>query len=92
MTRQITKQHVKKKTAVVTETEEEALAALEEWNRPRTGEETLGEGGNANATAANDVIVINDTTGQEGKLEQAVERIKCLEEDLTAKEEVIKKI
>ena len=90
----ITKQHVKKKTAVVTETEEEALAALEEWNRPRAGDEALGEGGNTNATTtgANEVIVINDTTGQEGNLEQAVKRIKCLEEDLAAKEEVIKKI
>ena len=96
----ITRQHVKKQkateTVVVTETEEEALAALEEWNRPRPGEGDLGDvdkaNANANDTPENDVIVINEATGQEGNLEQAVERIKCLEEDLAAKEEVIKKI
>ena len=96
----ITRQHVKKQkateTVVVTKTEEEALAALEEWNRPRPGEGDLGDvdkaNANANDTPENDVIVINEATGQEGNLEQAVERIKCLEEDLAAKEEVIKKI
>ena len=38
------------------------------------------------------MVVINDTTGEEGSLGQAVERIKVLEEDLSVKEELVKKM
>ena len=92
----ITKHHVKKQKAPevagVIETEEAALAALDEWDRPRPGEKEVVEEENVEASTTDDVIVINDATGQEGTLEQAVERIKCLEEDLAAKEEVIKRV
>ena len=98
----ITKQHVKKNVpksvegvAETAETDAAALADLEQWDRPRDDEvEELEEEvviGGGDSQEMN-VIVINDVTGQEGNLVQAVERIKCLEEDLAAKEEVVKKL
>ena len=93
----ITRQHVKKQSdKEKTATEDDDLtaadlAALEEWNRPRGQEadpdkdvEVLGTIG------VEEREVIDVATGEEGNLVQAVERIKMLEEDLSAKEEVMK--
>ena len=92
----ITRQHVKKQKAPegagIVETEEAAIAALDEWDRPRPREKVVEVENEEDATRTEDVIVIKDATGQEGTIEQAVERIKCLEEDLAAKEEVIKRL
>ena len=99
-TRQHTKKSGKEDSTKPAETEEEALAALEEWNRPPREdedeevddeideEEDLVE----SAAAQQEVVVINDSNGQEGNLEQAVARIKHLEEEGAAKEELLKKM
>ena len=93
----ITRQHVKKqaeKEKVTTDDDdltEADLAALEEWNRPRDQDANLVEEIEEGATAGGEEReVIDVTTGEEGNLVQAVERIKKLEEDLSAKEEVMK--
>ena len=63
---------------------------MAEWNRPPV-EEAHVAGENSEAPPEN-VDVINAATGQEGNLEEAVERIKVLEEDIGVKEELIKKM
>ena len=99
----ITRQHVKKTKnndgAKPVETEEEALAALAEWDRPiedendkEEVEQDEEENHEEGVVPDTEVAVINDTNGQEGNLEQAVARIKHLEEEGAAKEEVLKKM
>ena len=68
----------------------------ESWGRVPQGdahdvEEAHVAGENSEAPPEN-VDVINAATGQEGNLEEAVERIKVLEEDIGVKEELIKKM
>ena len=63
--------------------------ALEEWNRPRDTEPEK----EAEETGTDVIVeteVINEATGEERSLGQAVERINILEEELSAKEEVMK--
>ena len=93
----ITRQHVKKQpekekaTTNDDDLTEADLAALEEWNRPRDQDANLVEEVEEVATTGGEEReVIDVTTGEEGNLVQAVERIKKLEEDLSAKEEVMK--
>ena len=92
----ITRQHVKKqvekeKTTVDDDDLSEAdLAALEEWNRPGDTEAEQEAEGSDTDDAVMEKEVINEATGEEGSLGQAVERIKMLEEELSAKEEVMK--
>ena len=100
----ITRQHVKKSKeknsqgegvpeVEVLEDEDDIEADMRlmaEWNRPPV-EEAHVAGENSEAPPEN-VDVINAATGQEGNLEEAVERIKVLEEDIGVKEELIKKM
>ena len=97
----ITRQHVKKNKEknsqgedVVDEVLDDDIEAdmrlMEEWNRPLADPainlETRVE------EVADEREVINVATGQEGSLGEAVERIKVLEEDMSVKEELIKKM
>ena len=73
---------------------EAEMRDLAQWDRPPATTEDRTE----DRTDENDddltenVVVINDTTGEEGSLGQAIERIKVLEEDLSVKEELVKKM
>ena len=91
----ITRQHVKKqakKEKVTTDDDdlsETDSLVLEEWNRPRDTEPEK----EAEETGTDVIVeteVINEATGEERSLGQAVERINILEEELSAKEEVMK--
>ena len=93
----ITRQHVKKQSEKEkTATEDDDLtaadlAALEEWNRPRGQDVDPDEDVEVLGTiGVEEREVIDVATGEEGNLVQAVERIKMLGEDLSAKEEVMK--
>ena len=93
----ITRQHVKKQTTTTAaddvnvnddddEPNADAVAALDQWDRPREGdEEVVGD-----KEKDEEVVVIEESTGQEGNLVQAVERIKYLEELLSDKEKVMR--
>ena len=71
---------------------EEDMRLMAEWNRPDIDTENLDDPENPGDGNVEEVEVINEATGQEGNIGQAVERIKVLEEDIGVKEELIKNI
>ena len=95
----ITKIHNKKAPEVVVEKPaeeidtitEKDLAGLARWDRPRS-EPVVIETETEVDTLAEDADVADEEAGQEGDIGQAIERIKKLEEELSVKEELIKKM
>ena len=94
----MTQKHKPKISKKVQDTEEDDpegsveadMLAMAQWDKPSTDEPSVEPVVEKEQT--NEVVVIDDSTGQEGNLGQAVERIKALEEELSVKEEVIKKV
>ena len=66
------------------------MRKMAQWDKP-ADTETLTDAEN-NTEVVPEVAVINDATLEEGTIGQAVERFKALEEDLSVKEDVIKKL
>ena len=71
---------------------EDDIRLMAEWDRPAIDTENLDDPENTVVGNVEEVEVINEATGQEGNLNQDVERIKVLEEDIGVKEELIKKM
>ena len=71
---------------------EEDMRLMAEWNRPDAEVKEVTPENEDIINKDTEVAVINEAIGQEGNLGQAVERRKVLEEDLSVKEELIKKM
>ena len=75
-----------------THTEPQSHRATEDNVDEEDDEQDKEEAEDKEVTPVEEVVVINDANGQEGNLEEAVARIKYLEEEGAAKEEVMKKM
>ena len=92
----ITRTHNKKAAEVVAEKTaddddaitEEDLAGLDRWDRPRPDDTEPVENDADNSTEK----VVDETDGEEVNLGEAIERIKKLEEEMSIKEELMKKM